>query len=192
MPSQDYSEEVQLEILDEIVKNQSTATTDTVDQDTTKTVDIVGSVQQWNYGFLLSQGYVTQEFMFSVDTFGRPLEPRILVGEKLTDAGRSRRGDLYERLSQKQIHTQQLEKLEKQMEQLEKQEASVKEGQESQREVVEIKHQEIKLQRKRNSIALLQTLVIVLMWSMSIVFLVLMSDPAASEFLRSWFFSWFK
>jgi len=101
MPSQEYSKEIQLEILDEIVANQGT----------TNTIERTESVREWNYNFLLTQKYIEQEFSSS-NVFRHASESGMLVSEKLTDAGKLWRSDLYDRIQKDKIekHTAKIQK----------------------------------------------------------------------------------
>jgi len=90
MSSQEYSKKTQLEILEEVIRNQGS----------TNTVDVSDVVQRWNYNYLLSQKYIEQEFTSShvfPDSHAIP-DDAILVGEKLTDAGKLWRSNLYEQI----------------------------------------------------------------------------------------------
>jgi len=89
MSSQYYSKEVQLEILNKIVKNQGTSNRFITDD----------TIQLWNYDFLLTQGHIKQIFTSSnVNT--PPENSGMLLSEELTDAGKLWRTDLYERILQ--------------------------------------------------------------------------------------------
>ena len=81
MPQSHYSKEVQLEILDEIAKNEGA--TDTIDRD--------DPVRDWNYTFLHQQGCFKQ-------VLSECTAAPILCGEELTDVGRAHRFTLYEQL----------------------------------------------------------------------------------------------
>ena len=87
MSSQEYSKEIQLEIFDEIIKNQGTD----------EIVDVTNPVRQWNYDFLLTQGYIKQDFSSS-NVFTDPKVSGMLMGETITESGKARRLDMYDML----------------------------------------------------------------------------------------------
>ena len=76
-----YSKEVQIEILDEVARNQGT----------THNVDITDPVRMWNYQFLIDMGAIETLTTGSRD-FNTP------CGEKLLDIGKALRSELYEKL----------------------------------------------------------------------------------------------
>jgi hypothetical protein len=67
-----YSKETQIEIFDEIAKNQGT--TEVVNRDT--------PIREWNYNFLLEQSCIEQELS------GGEIMPT-LIGERITDSGKT-------------------------------------------------------------------------------------------------------
>jgi hypothetical protein len=73
-----YSKQTQIEIFEEITKNQGT--TNTVNRET--------PIQKWNYIFLLDQGCIEQEFSGGRDA-------SMLVGENITNTGKVWRSTLY-------------------------------------------------------------------------------------------------
>ena len=81
MPNHFYSKEVQIEIFEEIFKNQGT----------TKTVNTNEPVRSWNYSFLLEQEYIKQNFSGGRDA-------PMLIGEEITDTGKVWRSTLYENI----------------------------------------------------------------------------------------------
>ena len=84
--SKEYSKEVQLEILEEIIKNQE--------------ADIADHVRQWNYDFLLTHEYIEKRYtpphMFS--DAKTPTEHNVIEDVILTEKGFAWRLDIYERL----------------------------------------------------------------------------------------------
>jgi len=86
MQPQEYSEKVQIEILDEVIANQGT----------TKTIDRTEPIREWNHHFLVTQGYIKEEYASS-NVFRLARESSLLVSEKITDSGKIWRSYLYQK-----------------------------------------------------------------------------------------------
>ena len=94
-----YSKEIQIEILNEIDQNQGTA----------NTVDKTDPARDWNYDFLLSQGCIEQDETPNTKTLPNITAPSaalpLVVGKKMSKAGKLWRSSLYEQLENERVQT---------------------------------------------------------------------------------------
>jgi hypothetical protein len=98
MPSQEYCEKTQLDLLDEIIESKKAGSIQ-VDRDTPE--------REWNYNFLLTQGYIVRE-CGTTDLWGRPVEEECdgwLLYERVTDEGKAWRAELYKRQNPSEFQT---------------------------------------------------------------------------------------